>query len=26
MNKELEHSFVSQLETNQNIVHKICRL
>lgn len=26
MNKELEHSFVSQLEENQNIVHKICRL
>ena len=26
MNKELEHSFVTQLEQNQNIVHKICRL
>lgn len=26
MNKELEHSFVSHLEENQNIVHKICRL
>ncbi len=26
MNKELEHSFVEQLEANQNIVHKICRL
>ena len=26
MNKELEHSFVTQLQTNQNIVHKICRL
>ncbi|WP_026450160.1 RNA polymerase sigma factor [Aequorivita capsosiphonis] len=26
MNKELEHSFVSLLEENQNIVHKICRL
>ncbi len=26
MNKELEHSFVIQLEKNQNIVHKICRL
>jgi len=26
LNKELEHSFVTQLETNQNIVHKICRL
>ncbi len=26
MTKELEHSFVSQLEQNQNIVHKICRL
>lgn len=26
MKKELEHSFVSQLEENQNIVHKICRL
>ncbi len=26
MNKELEHSFVKQLEENQNIVHKICRL
>lgn len=26
MTKELEHSFVNQLEQNQNIVHKICRL
>ncbi|MDT0556595.1 RNA polymerase sigma factor [Patiriisocius hiemis] len=26
MNKKLEHSFVTQLEENQNIVHKICRL
>lgn len=26
MNKELEHKFVKQLEENQNIVHKICRL
>lgn len=26
MTKELEHSFVTQLEENQNIVHKICRL
>ncbi len=26
MNKQLEHSFVKQLEENQNIVHKICRL
>ncbi len=26
MNKELEHNFVIQLEQNQNIVHKICRL
>lgn len=26
MTKELEHSFVIQLEENQNIVHKICRL
>ncbi len=26
MNKELEHSFVSNLEQNQNIVHKICRI
>jgi len=26
LNKELEHSFVTQLEANQNIVHKICRL
>lgn len=26
MSKELEHSFVTQLEENQNIVHKICRL
>lgn len=24
--KELEHSFISQLEENQNIAHKICRL
>ncbi|PKP26342.1 MAG: RNA polymerase subunit sigma-70 [Bacteroidetes bacterium HGW-Bacteroidetes-2] len=26
MSKELEHSFVTQLQANQNIVHKICRL
>lgn len=26
MNTELEHNFVSLLEENQNIVHKICRL
>lgn len=26
MTKELEHNFVTQLEENQNIVHKICRL
>ena len=26
MNKELEHSFVTQLEQNQNIVHKVCRI
>lgn len=26
MDKKLEHSFVTQLEENQNIVHKICRL
>ena len=26
MNKELEHKFVTELESNQNIVHKICRL
>lgn len=26
MNKELEHSFVEQLEQHQNIVHKVCRL
>lgn len=26
MNKSLEHTFVLQLEENQNLVHKICRL
>ncbi len=26
MTKELEHSFVSELEKNQNIVHKVCSL
>ena len=26
MKKDLEHRFVTQLEQNQNIVHKICRL
>ncbi|MDH3697703.1 MAG: sigma-70 family RNA polymerase sigma factor [Flavobacteriaceae bacterium] len=26
MNKELEHQFVTELETNQNIVHKVCSL
>ncbi|MCX2681476.1 sigma-70 family RNA polymerase sigma factor [Galbibacter sp. EGI 63066] len=26
MTQELEHKFVSELEKNQNIVHKICRI
>ena len=26
MTKELEHQFVSELESNQNIVHKVCTL
>ena len=26
MDKELEHSFVEQLQKHQNIVHKVCRL
>jgi RNA polymerase sigma-70 factor (ECF subfamily) len=26
LNKELEHRFVEQLKTHQNIVHKVCRL
>lgn len=26
MNKQLEHSFVSELERHQNIVHKVCRI
>ncbi|MEN1785360.1 MAG: sigma-70 family RNA polymerase sigma factor [Bacteroidota bacterium] len=26
MKKELEHRFVTELENNQNIVHKVCRL
>lgn len=26
MKKELEHSFVTHLEQNQNIVHKVCRI
>lgn len=26
MNKELEHSFVTQLEEHQNIVHKVCSI
>ena len=26
MNKELEHQFVTALESNQNIVHKVCTL
>ncbi len=26
MNKDLEHQFVTELENNQNIVHKICTL
>ncbi|SDF08434.1 RNA polymerase sigma factor [Cellulophaga baltica] len=26
MSKELEHSFVTELENNQNIVHKVCTL
>ena len=26
MNKELEHQFVTELQNNQNIVHKVCSL
>lgn len=26
MSDNLEHSFVVQLQANQNIIHKICRL
>ena len=26
MRYNLEHSFVKQLQENQNIIHKICRL
>ncbi|MFD0797072.1 RNA polymerase sigma factor [Maribacter chungangensis] len=26
MNKELEHTFVTELQDNQNIVHKVCTL
>ncbi len=26
MNKDLEHSFITELENNQNIVHKVCTL
>jgi RNA polymerase sigma-70 factor (ECF subfamily) len=26
VNKELEHQFVTELESNQNIVHKVCTL
>ncbi|SDE60231.1 RNA polymerase sigma-70 factor, ECF subfamily [Pricia antarctica] len=26
MNKDLEHQFVTELENNQNIVHKVCTL
>ncbi len=26
MNKQLEHQFVTELENNQNIVHKVCTL
>ncbi|MBU2994911.1 sigma-70 family RNA polymerase sigma factor [Cellulophaga baltica] len=26
MNKNLEHAFVTELESNQNIVHKVCTL
>jgi RNA polymerase sigma factor (sigma-70 family) len=26
VNKELEHNFVTALERNQNIVHKVCRI
>ncbi|WP_271406136.1 RNA polymerase sigma factor [Tenacibaculum soleae] len=26
MNKELENNFLSDFETNQNIVHKVCRI
>lgn len=26
MNKELEHKFVTELENNQNIVHKVCSI
>lgn len=26
LNKQLEHNFVTELERNQNIVHKVCRI
>lgn len=26
MNREIEHQFVTQLEANQNIIHKVCSL
>jgi len=26
LTKELEHSFITELERNQNIVHKVCRI
>ena len=26
MNKELEHKFISEFQTNQNIIHKVCRI
>lgn len=26
MNKELEHKFISQIQENQNIIHKVCRI
>lgn len=26
MSKELEHAFVTELECNQNVVHKVCTL
>lgn len=26
MNKELEHKFISEIQENQNIIHKVCRI
>jgi RNA polymerase sigma-70 factor (ECF subfamily) len=26
VNKELEHKFISEFQTNQNIIHKVCRI